>query len=304
MQDSMVVIEQSKSGFERPGDLEFEDYSQGINRASSDSSLGTPKGPMDLLGKNRSKNFWLFSKRSKVGHSTPAEHIRLIWPNNTTSHWKKKSMNTLTPPPWSSAAGRKISRWAAFGSLCRNVSVWAVEPAVRARKSPLQRALMMDLWLTLHTHTLTHVYTPFPSMLAHEPRLFNYTWTHTPPNTSRTGPLHESIPGCEWTNLAVPPPLPPSSCPHHLPLSAAWFPIGQLAVSILLCLCFHQHGAQTTLNFPLQASTNTLLPLYWPEHSIMSPITIKSLYQQSGWHQVCQVRKIGSRPTSYSCFGC
>lgn len=65
----MVVIEQNKSGFERPGDLEFEDYSQGINRASSDSSLGTPKGPMELLGKNRSKNFWLFSKRSKVGHS-------------------------------------------------------------------------------------------------------------------------------------------------------------------------------------------------------------------------------------------
>ncbi|KAM9745962.1 cdc42-interacting protein 4 homolog isoform 2-T2 [Menidia menidia] len=63
--DSMVVIEQNKSGFERPGDLEFEDYSQGINRASSDSSLGTPKGPLDLLGKSKSKNFWLFSKRSK-----------------------------------------------------------------------------------------------------------------------------------------------------------------------------------------------------------------------------------------------
>ena len=76
IQDSMVVIEQNKSGFERPGDVEFEDYSQGINRASSDSSLGTPKGPMDLLGKNRSKNFWLFSKRSKVGHVTLAEYIR------------------------------------------------------------------------------------------------------------------------------------------------------------------------------------------------------------------------------------
>uniref|UniRef100_A0A3Q2NP73 Thyroid hormone receptor interactor 10a n=1 Tax=Fundulus heteroclitus TaxID=8078 RepID=A0A3Q2NP73_FUNHE len=62
--DTMVIIEQNKSGFERPGDLEFEDYSQGINRASSDSSLSTPKGPIDLLGKNRSKNFWLF-KRSK-----------------------------------------------------------------------------------------------------------------------------------------------------------------------------------------------------------------------------------------------
>ncbi|XP_034395753.1 cdc42-interacting protein 4 homolog isoform X3 [Cyclopterus lumpus] len=63
--DSMVVVEQNKSGFERPGDVEFEDYSQGINRASSDSSLGTPKGPMELLGKNRNKNFWLFSKKSK-----------------------------------------------------------------------------------------------------------------------------------------------------------------------------------------------------------------------------------------------
>ncbi|XP_015227550.1 cdc42-interacting protein 4 homolog isoform X3 [Cyprinodon tularosa] len=62
--DTMVIIEQNKSGFERPGDLEFEDYSQGINRASSDSSLSTPKGPLDLLGKNKSKNFWLF-KRSK-----------------------------------------------------------------------------------------------------------------------------------------------------------------------------------------------------------------------------------------------
>ncbi|XP_060798567.1 cdc42-interacting protein 4 homolog isoform X2 [Neoarius graeffei] len=63
--DSVVLIEQHKSGFERPGDLEFEDYSQGINRASSDSSLGTPKGPLDLLGKNKSKPFWLFSKKSK-----------------------------------------------------------------------------------------------------------------------------------------------------------------------------------------------------------------------------------------------
>ncbi|XP_061079026.1 cdc42-interacting protein 4 homolog isoform X1 [Conger conger] len=63
--DSLALIEQHKSGFERPGDLEFEDYSQGINRASSDSSLGTPKGPLDLLGKNKNK-LWPFSKKSKV----------------------------------------------------------------------------------------------------------------------------------------------------------------------------------------------------------------------------------------------
>uniref|UniRef100_A0A671QKH6 Cdc42-interacting protein 4 homolog n=1 Tax=Sinocyclocheilus anshuiensis TaxID=1608454 RepID=A0A671QKH6_9TELE len=60
--DSVVLIEQHKSGFERPGDVEFEDYSQGINRASSDSSLGTPKGPLELLGKNKNKTF-------RFGHS-------------------------------------------------------------------------------------------------------------------------------------------------------------------------------------------------------------------------------------------
>uniref|UniRef100_A0A672FWI7 Cdc42-interacting protein 4 homolog n=1 Tax=Salarias fasciatus TaxID=181472 RepID=A0A672FWI7_SALFA len=73
--DSMVIIEQNKSGFERPGDVEFEDYSQGINRTSSDSSLGTPKGPMDLLGKNKGKNFWLFSKRSKPTVTEDFAHL-------------------------------------------------------------------------------------------------------------------------------------------------------------------------------------------------------------------------------------
>uniref|UniRef100_A0A8C1TWG6 Thyroid hormone receptor interactor 10a n=1 Tax=Cyprinus carpio TaxID=7962 RepID=A0A8C1TWG6_CYPCA len=64
--DSVVLIEQHKSGFERPGDVEFEDYSQGINRASSDSSLSTPKGPLELLGRNKNKTFRLFNKKSKV----------------------------------------------------------------------------------------------------------------------------------------------------------------------------------------------------------------------------------------------
>uniref|UniRef100_A0A3Q3K0S5 Thyroid hormone receptor interactor 10b n=1 Tax=Monopterus albus TaxID=43700 RepID=A0A3Q3K0S5_MONAL len=73
--DSMVVIEQNKSGFERPGDVEFEDFSQGINRTSSDSSLSTPKGPADLLGKNKGKNFWLFSKRSKPTVTEDFAHL-------------------------------------------------------------------------------------------------------------------------------------------------------------------------------------------------------------------------------------
>ncbi|XP_013880018.1 cdc42-interacting protein 4 homolog isoform X4 [Austrofundulus limnaeus] len=82
--DAMIVIEQNKSGFERPGDVEFEDYSQGINRASSDSSLGTPKGPMDLLGRNKGKNFWLFSRKSKptvtedFGHLPPEQRRKRL----------------------------------------------------------------------------------------------------------------------------------------------------------------------------------------------------------------------------------
>uniref|UniRef100_A0A8C3PBG3 Thyroid hormone receptor interactor 10 n=1 Tax=Chrysemys picta bellii TaxID=8478 RepID=A0A8C3PBG3_CHRPI len=69
--DSQVLIELHKSGFERPGDVDFEDFSQPINRTSSDSSLGTPRGTLDgrldprLPGKNKGKR-WLFSKKNKL----------------------------------------------------------------------------------------------------------------------------------------------------------------------------------------------------------------------------------------------
>uniref|UniRef100_A0A665TQ37 Cdc42-interacting protein 4 homolog n=1 Tax=Echeneis naucrates TaxID=173247 RepID=A0A665TQ37_ECHNA len=56
-QDSILFIEQHKSGFERPGDVEFEDYSQGIKPATSDSSLHPPKVRAKL---------WPFSKKHKV----------------------------------------------------------------------------------------------------------------------------------------------------------------------------------------------------------------------------------------------
>eukprot|EP00063_Salmo_salar_P067443 XP_014042278.1 PREDICTED: cdc42-interacting protein 4 homolog isoform X2 [Salmo salar] len=42
-QDSMRFIEQHKSGFERPAEVDFEDYSQGIKPASSDANLNQPK---------------------------------------------------------------------------------------------------------------------------------------------------------------------------------------------------------------------------------------------------------------------
>lgn len=56
-QDSILFIEQHKSGFERPADVEFEDYTQGIKAATSDSSLNPPKVRAKL---------WPFSKKNKV----------------------------------------------------------------------------------------------------------------------------------------------------------------------------------------------------------------------------------------------
>lgn len=121
----------------------------------------------------------------------------------------------------------------------------------------------------LHSHF--HFYTQhfFPlklSVIMHVARLIVFYTNILPLSTSRTGSLHD----CPWLRVKKP-------WPHTLPLSAVGFPIGQPVDSILLCLCFHQHGAKTTLSFPLQASTNTLCPLYCPKPSMTSLVTIKSL---------------------------
>ncbi|XP_076977039.1 cdc42-interacting protein 4 isoform X2 [Tamandua tetradactyla] len=66
--DSQVLIELHKSGFARPGDVEFEDFSQPMNRVPSDSSLGTPSdGRPELRGPGRSSRAkrWPFGKKNK-----------------------------------------------------------------------------------------------------------------------------------------------------------------------------------------------------------------------------------------------
>ncbi|XP_068607538.1 thyroid hormone receptor interactor 10b [Brachionichthys hirsutus] len=56
-EDAVLFIEQHKSGFDRPADVEFEDYTQGIKPATSDSSLNPPKVRAKL---------WPFGKKHKV----------------------------------------------------------------------------------------------------------------------------------------------------------------------------------------------------------------------------------------------
>ncbi|KAG8519052.1 Cdc42-interacting protein 4, partial [Galemys pyrenaicus] len=62
--DSQVLIELHKSGFARPGDVEFEDFSQPMNRAPSDSSLGAPSEGR-TPGRSRAKR-WPFGKKNKL----------------------------------------------------------------------------------------------------------------------------------------------------------------------------------------------------------------------------------------------
>nr|XP_048287971.1 formin-binding protein 1 isoform X7 [Myodes glareolus] len=65
--DSQLVVEAYKSGFEPPGDIEFEDYTQPMKRTVSENSLSSSKeGKSELRfgGKSRGK-LWPFIKKNK-----------------------------------------------------------------------------------------------------------------------------------------------------------------------------------------------------------------------------------------------
>ncbi|XP_077003229.1 formin-binding protein 1 isoform X17 [Tamandua tetradactyla] len=76
--DSQLVIEAYKSGFEPPGDIEFEDYSQPMKRTVSDNSLsnsrGEGKSELKFGGKSKGK-LWPFIKKNKG--ATPEDFSNL-----------------------------------------------------------------------------------------------------------------------------------------------------------------------------------------------------------------------------------
>ncbi|XP_077904601.1 formin-binding protein 1 isoform X14 [Ictidomys tridecemlineatus] len=67
--DSQLVIEAYKSGFEPPGDIEFEDYTQPMKRTVSDNSLSNSRGDgkpeLKFGGKSKGK-LWPFIKKNKL----------------------------------------------------------------------------------------------------------------------------------------------------------------------------------------------------------------------------------------------
>ncbi|XP_071981833.1 formin-binding protein 1 isoform X9 [Engystomops pustulosus] len=68
-QDSQTVVDSFKSGFEPPGDVDFEDFTQSMKRTVSDTSLTAPRGDIGKSeaktpGKSRGK-LWPFIKKNK-----------------------------------------------------------------------------------------------------------------------------------------------------------------------------------------------------------------------------------------------
>ncbi|XP_036381887.1 formin-binding protein 1-like [Megalops cyprinoides] len=62
--DSKQVVESYKSGFEPPGDVEFEDYEQAMRRVASESSLPHSRGEK-ASSRNKGK-LWPFIKRNRL----------------------------------------------------------------------------------------------------------------------------------------------------------------------------------------------------------------------------------------------
>ncbi|XP_061148979.1 formin-binding protein 1 isoform X14 [Syngnathus typhle] len=72
--DSKQVVESYKSGFEPPGDVEFEDYEQAMKRAVSESSLNNSRGEVRERPTGKSKGkLWPFIK-NKNKHKEPLSH--------------------------------------------------------------------------------------------------------------------------------------------------------------------------------------------------------------------------------------
>ncbi|XP_041430734.1 formin-binding protein 1 homolog isoform X20 [Xenopus laevis] len=79
--DSQMVVESFKSGFEPPGDIDFEDFTQSMKRTVSDTSLTKTDSKSDPKVSSKSRNkLWPFIKKNKLSlklGSTPEDFSNL-----------------------------------------------------------------------------------------------------------------------------------------------------------------------------------------------------------------------------------
>nr|XP_033501896.1 formin-binding protein 1 isoform X12 [Epinephelus lanceolatus] len=75
--DSKQVVESYKSGFEPPGDVEFEDYGQAMKRTASDTSLSNSRDVKEKPKEKSKGKLWPFIKnknKSPKQHKEPLSH--------------------------------------------------------------------------------------------------------------------------------------------------------------------------------------------------------------------------------------
>lgn len=99
LQDSSQVIESYKSGFEPPGDVEFEDYGLPMKRTVSETSLtnSRPDNKPDRSSKGKSKTLWPFIKKNKVTRTHTNTSFRcLSSPFDDSSNQKCKTKQQIT----------------------------------------------------------------------------------------------------------------------------------------------------------------------------------------------------------------
>uniref|UniRef100_A0A668A2L0 Formin binding protein 1 n=1 Tax=Myripristis murdjan TaxID=586833 RepID=A0A668A2L0_9TELE len=74
--DSKQVVESYKSGFEPPGDVEFEDYGQAMKRTASETSLSNSKDGKERPGGKSKGKLWPFIKnKNKPPPAPPASSL-------------------------------------------------------------------------------------------------------------------------------------------------------------------------------------------------------------------------------------
>ncbi|XP_048469464.1 formin-binding protein 1 isoform X4 [Rhincodon typus] len=90
--DTQLVIEAFKSGFEQPGDVEFEDFSQPMKRTVSESSLSNSRsdGKQESKGGKSKGKLWPFIKKNKPPPPPPSCSSPSAVPNGPQSPKQQK----------------------------------------------------------------------------------------------------------------------------------------------------------------------------------------------------------------------
>ncbi|XP_067398077.1 formin-binding protein 1 isoform X4 [Emydura macquarii macquarii] len=132
--DSQLVIEAFKSGFEPPGDIDFEDFTQPMKRTVSETSLsnsrGDGKSEPKFGGKSKGK-LWPFIKKNKPPPPPPASASPSAVPNGPQSPKQQKEplshrFNEFMTSKPKIHCFRSLKRGLSLKLITLNTQVWSL----------------------------------------------------------------------------------------------------------------------------------------------------------------------------------